>query len=956
MWRITTTCVAIAAALLPACALAAEVAAPNFERDVAPIFAKYCAGCHNGTDHEGELSLDSYADLQNGGKKGAIVLAGRADASLMIRALTGEIEPAMPPPDNPHPSDKEIGVLRDWIDSGAVGPTGSSTLLPDIKAPSIATAHGVHPYLTSLALSPDGTRLALGLYRRVELVDPATKRVLATTGELPGKVMSVAFSRDGSRFVAGSGLAGLYGVATICRTEDGVMISQIKAHRDAVYDAKFSPDEQLLATCSYDRVVDLWNLADGKLLRSLTGHNGAVYDVAFSPDGSVLASASADATVKLWNVKTGDRLDTLGQPEGEQCAAAFTPDGSSVLAAGGDRQLRRWTFVSSDKPATNPLAASRTAHSSTILKLAVSPDGKHVVTASQGRELVLWDTATLIPIKRYEAPPDVATGIAFEPNGNSFYVGCINGAWQNYDLPEAASGHVAKAEETKPVTVDEVSHEEAPTAKESAEHEPNNTPADANSIGTNSVTAGVIGARETDQGADVDLYRFHATKGQRLVLEIDAARSKSPLDSKLEILTAEGKPVPRVVLQAVRSSYYTFRGHDSVDPNDVRFQGAADMEINDYVYSNGDVMKLWLLPHGPDSGFVVYPGTGPSRFAYFGSTAITHALNEPCYIVEPHDPAEKLIPNGLPTYTLYYENDDDGWRKLGTDSRIDFTAPKDGDYLARVSDVRGTGGEKYVYKLIVRPARPDFEITIGEKNLAINAGSGKEFAVTADRKDEFDGPITLAVSKLPRGFHISSPLTIEAGQTTAYGAITADLDAPDPAGDDARFVLITASAADLNGKRLESKSIKVGELKLAPKPKFIVRVLPPDHAKSAQTAATVAQPQCDALVITPGETISATLKIERNGFDGEIKFGVDRAGRNLPHGVYIDNIGLNGVTLLKGENERTIFITARKWVPEQTRPFHLQAEEDGKQTSRPVLLTVRRAAEGEKIAATPDTN
>ena len=39
------------------------------------------------------------------------------------------------------------------------------------------------------------------------------------------------------------------------------------------------------------------------------------------------------------------------------------------------------------------------------------------------------------------------------------------------------------------------------------------------------------------------------------------------------------------------------------------------------------------------------------------------------------------------------------------------------------------------------------------------------------------------------------------------------------------------------------------------------------------------------------------------------------------HGVIIDNIGLNGVLLPKGENERQIFITADAWVPEScTRP------------------------------------
>jgi len=89
-----------------------DVAPPDFSRDVAPILAKYCSGCHNGTDKEGELSFDSFADLQKGGDHGAVLVPGRADASLMIRAITGDVEPSMPPPDNPRPSEKEIARLN----------------------------------------------------------------------------------------------------------------------------------------------------------------------------------------------------------------------------------------------------------------------------------------------------------------------------------------------------------------------------------------------------------------------------------------------------------------------------------------------------------------------------------------------------------------------------------------------------------------------------------------------------------------------------------------------------------------------------------------------------------------------------------------------------------------------------------------------------------------------------
>ena len=64
---------------------------------------------------------------------------------------------------------------------------------------------------------------------------------------------------------------------------------------------------------------------------------------------------------------------------------------------------------------------------------------------------------------------------------------------------------------------------------------------------------------------------------------------------------------------------------------------------------------------------------------------------------------------------------------------------------------------------------------------------------------------------------------------------------------------------------------------------------------------------------------------------------------NLPHGVIVDNIGLNGVLIPKGQNEREIFLTAAKWVPETDRLCYAVENQAGRQTSLPVMLHVRKA-------------
>jgi hypothetical protein len=92
--------------------------------------------------------------------------------------------------------------------------------------------------------------------------------------------------------------------------------------------------------------------------------------------------------------------------------------------------------------------------------------------------------------------------------------------------------------------------------------------------------------------------------------------------------------------------------------------------------------------------------------------------------------------------------------------------------------------------------------------------------------------------------------------------------------------------------------------------------------------------------IRPGETIRLNVKADRNGFKKRIQLGKEDAGRNLPFGVIVDNIGLNGLMIVEEESERDFFITADRTVGPQERLFHLEADVPGKPTTQPVRIRV----------------
>ncbi len=899
---------------------------PDYIKDVVPILTKYCAGCHNADEPEGKLSLESFVDLQKGGEHGASVVPGQAASSRMIRVLTGEAQPKMPPEDNEAPSEAEVVTLKAWIDAGAKGPEGVEPprvlVTPKVPAAKVAGA------ITAIAMSPQGTLLAVAQFGKVEL--RANGGPVSTLSDLPGKVNSVHFSADGTQLVTASGVTGLHGVASIWNVADGKLLREFKAHRDILYDAELSPDGKILATCSYDRQVILWDADSSEILRTLEGHNDAIYDLAFSPDGTVLATASGDETAKLWLVATGERLDTLHQPQAEQYVVAFSPDGKYVLAGGADNRIRVWEFVSKTERVINPLVYARFAHEGAVVGLAFSRDGKTLISAAEDRTMKAWETEGFTETHLYERQPDEATCLAISPFENSLLVGRADGSLGRYEIVGGITGSLATGEQavaTGPMSVAELS--------EAKDVEPNDVPGEATSIAAPAKIAGVIHADREGQTFDADLYRFTAKAGEEWMIEVNAERQKSPLDSYVEVLDSEGRPVPRVLLQAVRDSYFTFRGKDSNTSDDYRVHNWQEMELNQFLYADGEVVKLWHYPRGPDSGYQVYPGSG-NRFTYFDTTPMSHALQAPCYIVEPHPPGTELIPNGLPVFPLYYENDDESRRKFGSDSLLSFTAPRDGDYLVRITDARSFSGADFKYELLVRPSMPSFQVTLGGANPTVNAGSGKEFTVSVDRMDGFEGEIRVDIAGLPPGFYATTPLIIEAGQTQALGTINALPDAPPLTPENAKATKVTATAM-IRGQQVAKDVNNLGEIKLAEKPKLMLTLLGPNDAS--------AEPTPDApleLTIAPGETITARVRVERNGFDGGVGVGKADAGRNMPHGVYVDNIGLNGLLIVEGQNERTFYITASKVAAETTRVFHLRSDAEGNQTSWPVLLHVRR--------------
>jgi hypothetical protein len=107
------------AAAVPAGPVPLEPGDVSFAFEVAPLLVRQCAGCHDATQPDGNLSMVSLESLLRGGRNGAPAVAGEGAASLLVRKIKGvEIEGQRMPLGKTPLTDDEIAMIEKWIDQG----------------------------------------------------------------------------------------------------------------------------------------------------------------------------------------------------------------------------------------------------------------------------------------------------------------------------------------------------------------------------------------------------------------------------------------------------------------------------------------------------------------------------------------------------------------------------------------------------------------------------------------------------------------------------------------------------------------------------------------------------------------------------------------------------------------------------------------------------------------------
>jgi WD40 repeat protein len=155
-----------------------------------------------------------------------------------------------------------------------------------------------------------------------------------------------------------------------------------------IYFVTFSPDGTTAAWVSRASVL-LMDMGSGDE-RALLGHEDFVSEAVFAPHSAILATTSAAevddefmAVIDLWDAESGEKLRTIVHGEAA-VRVAFSPDGSLLASATYDGVIRLWDLSSGE------LLKEFEGEQDRVFRLFFAHGGRLLVCASWEGPIGIW--------------------------------------------------------------------------------------------------------------------------------------------------------------------------------------------------------------------------------------------------------------------------------------------------------------------------------------------------------------------------------------------------------------------------------------------------------------------------------------------------------------------------------------------------------------------------------------
>jgi WD40 repeat protein len=427
---------------IPTVALAVATAQDeaSFTKQIFPILTAKCQGCHLPSLRSGGMLATSFSDFKKGGRKGPSFVPGKPDESIVIKHLSGALEPRMPMGMDPLAA-AEIELFRRWILEGGKDDTASGDGDP---IPTSVPVYQASPVITALAYSPDGAILAVSGNHEILLHRTDGSGIAGRLVGRAERIQSLAFSKDGKILVAVGGSPARFGEVQFWDVGNAKQLRSIKLGSDTLLSVTFSPDDKYLAVGCPDKTVRIFDAGSGEAVRKIESHEDWVFGTVFSVDGKRLVSVSRDHFVKLSEVATGSFLENLNLltkatfgGHGELYCVARHPKSDVVVAAGDDRTPRMYTMH-------RPRAMKIDDDSCLLREFPIqagpvqcarfSPDGLRVAVGGMGDEINIYLVENAAKVATLKGHKGGIYALDFHPAGTQIAAAGFDGLVRIYDI------------------------------------------------------------------------------------------------------------------------------------------------------------------------------------------------------------------------------------------------------------------------------------------------------------------------------------------------------------------------------------------------------------------------------------------------------------------------------------------------------------------------------------------
>lgn len=201
-------------------------------------------------------------------------------------------------------------------------------------------------------------------------------------------------------------------------------VNILRGHNGPVYAVHFSPDRNLLLSCSEDSTIRLWSLQTWTNICCYKGHCFPVWDVKFSPHGYYFASASHDRTARFWATDQHQPLRLFVGHISDVDCVEIHPNSNYVATGSSDNTVRLWDV------SNGQCVRLLKGHKARPNVLTFSSDGRFLVSGGADKSVLVWDIANSLLVCKLMGHHDSLYSLSFSRDGTVLATGgaddCIN--------------------------------------------------------------------------------------------------------------------------------------------------------------------------------------------------------------------------------------------------------------------------------------------------------------------------------------------------------------------------------------------------------------------------------------------------------------------------------------------------------------------------------------------------